>query len=71
MDPADSDVTHLNSLNRDNQQFSKCLPCNILRNVLRNKKMVISSWKCEDLSVHMWFGRVSTSISPNILVRRP
>ncbi len=41
---------HLNSLNRDNQQFFVSLPCNILRNVLRNKKVVISSLKCEDLS---------------------
>ncbi len=44
---------HLNSLNRDNQQFSVSLPCNILRNVLRNKIVVISSWKCEDLSVYI------------------
>ncbi len=44
-------VFHLNSLNRDNQQFSVSLPCNILRSVLQNNKVVISSWKCEYLSV--------------------
>ena len=64
-------IQHLNSLNRDNRQFSESLPYNILRNVLRNKKVVISSLKCEDLSVYIWFVGVPTSISPNILVGRP
>ncbi len=36
-------VYHLNSLNRDNEQFLASLPCNILRNVLRNKKVVITT----------------------------
>ena len=58
---------HLNSLNYDNQQFLVSLPCNVLRNVFRNKKSGITympfRMPSEDLHIATKFDPVLSRLS--------